>query len=76
MLLAEKGVRGKGRQPLSPPQLTLTRKLEQRFRLKTNFRVDDNPFPIASLTSAVSLIQMEQVSSDYVTVRCERMRQP
>ena len=30
MPLAEKGVRGKGRQPLSPPQLTLAPEREQR----------------------------------------------
>ena len=46
MLLAEKGVRGKGRQPLSPPQLTLTPKREQRFGLKINFRVADHPSTI------------------------------
>jgi hypothetical protein len=38
MLLAEKGVRGKGRQPLSTPPLTLTPTREQRFGLKTTFR--------------------------------------
>ncbi len=33
MPLAEKGVRGKGRQPLSPPQHTETPEREQRFSL-------------------------------------------
>ncbi len=34
MPLAEKGVRGKGRQPLSPPQPTVTPEREQRFGLQ------------------------------------------
>jgi len=36
MPLAEKGVRGKGRQPLSPHQHTVTPGREQRFGLKSN----------------------------------------
>jgi hypothetical protein len=36
--LAEKGARGKGRQPLSPPQPAVTPKREQRFGFKSNFR--------------------------------------
>ena len=38
MLLAEKGVRGKGRQPLSPPQHTVAPEREQRSGLEDSFR--------------------------------------
>ena len=36
MPLAEKGVRGKGRQPLSPPQHTVTPEREQRSGQRGN----------------------------------------
>jgi len=42
MPLAEKGVRGKGRQPLSQPQHTMAPEREQRSGLKSKFRLCDD----------------------------------
>ena len=43
MPLAEKGERGKGRQPLSPPQHPVAREREQRSGIEDNFRFADHP---------------------------------
>ena len=56
MPLAEKGVRGKGRQPLSPPQHTVTPEREQRYgtevgRLSTHA---DLPLPSIALENVNS----------------------
>ena len=41
MPLAEKGVRGKGRQPLSPPQHTVARSANSAPNRRINFRMAD-----------------------------------
>jgi hypothetical protein len=54
MLLAEKGVRGKGWQPLSPPQHTVAPEREQRSGLKSNFRLPDRPIRMEHIPVTIS----------------------
>ena len=72
MPLAEKGVRGKGRQPLSPPQHTVAPEREQRSGLKSNFQLADNP-RLTAATGAHGFIEWSTwITSASADVRCRR----
>ena len=66
MPLAEKGARGKGRQPLSPPQHTETR--SARLVLRTSR--DDFPTASASIEDLSSVFFVNAVSPPKATWSC------